>query len=98
MGNWIRIGAHYINLDQIVDIITDETRINWQTYREGDKPEPAAIFVRPVTQIDEYKTGGSEEIKFFGAARDAILDWLASETLPPAADINLANLQEKSVA
>lgn len=77
MPNWINLGGHYINLDQIVDIITDEDRINWDTYTDKSKPEPCVIFVRPVAENrGEFGGWGSEEIKFFGAQRDAILVWL----------------------
>lgn len=94
--SWINLGGHYINMAQIVDVITDETRINWTTYAESRKPEPCIIFIRPVTQIGEHNLGGSEEIIFFGEQRDAILKWLFYNPLAIEA-ANIVSLPAKVV-
>jgi len=77
--NWLRIGSHYINLAQVIEIIADAQRIDyakpWQD--PGREMESAVVFVcaSAVSNGDNYNV--NYEIVFFEEEREGALSWLA---------------------
>jgi hypothetical protein len=87
MLNWIRIGDHYINLNNVIQITTDEKRHNYAAkyvpagerdgeWHGGGYPyEPCVIFYGPVADNGDGAMVMSE-ILVFGKERIAVLEWL----------------------
>lgn len=93
LQNWIKVGGHYINLDQVAEIVTNEERINWD--EKGEPKQPCVYFVIPVEESGEYG-GSARKIVFFGKDRADILAWLDSGELPYLPIASVANLQRIS--
>lgn len=100
MKNWIRVGGRYINLDQIVDIITDEERENrraeWVISHDDERgfrvagyypTEPCVVF-RTIVISGGEGYSSPVEIEFFGKEREAIVKWLANDVEAEITNLN----------
>lgn len=86
MSNWLRIDNSYINLDNIIQITTDEKRPNYTkpwTPDDGNFSgypiEPCVIFYGPAAENVDNRVVMSE-IMVFGQERERVIKWLNERT------------------
>lgn len=96
--NFVNFGGHYINMDLVTDILTNEKRANWNVTDEDYRPstEESVVFVTTVAATNFDGHISPSETVFFSPQREVILDWLqrnisvyAAVDLPPKRVLHL---------